>query len=212
MDKTLLKANLKKFYNQEAALRDSKFVRADWKARIRESFHDLIQAEGKKTLLELGPGAGYDSLFFQERGLGVTAVDISGEMVKTCREKGIEAYELDFYELSSLNKKYDCIYALNTLLHVPKADLPHVLREIDSALEAGGLFYLGLYGGEDTETEYVLSGVSDTPRFFAFYSACSLRAIIKNHFQILHFETLSVKTPGNVDTFHSVVLGKKTHI
>lgn len=82
-------------------------------------------------MLELGAGAGYDSLFFMQSGFDVTAVDLSDEMVKKCREKGVEAFELDFYNLSSLDRKFDCVYAINSLLHVPKADLRHVLQEIN---------------------------------------------------------------------------------
>lgn len=36
-------------------------------------------------------------------GLTVIAVDLSGEIIKKCKEKFIEAYEMDFYNLSSLN-------------------------------------------------------------------------------------------------------------
>ncbi|MDF2685773.1 MAG: class SAM-dependent methyltransferase [Clostridia bacterium] len=121
MNTISFKENIKKYYNQEAALRDNKSVKADWKIKVRENFYNLIKQENKKTLLELGARAGYDSQFFINNGLMVIAVDISNEMVKKCREKAIEAYELDFYNLSSLNKKFDCIYAINTLLHVFKS-------------------------------------------------------------------------------------------
>jgi len=40
---------------------------------------------------------------------------------------------------------------MNSLLHVPKSDLPRVLTSIDSVLDDGGLFYMGVYGGEDFE-------------------------------------------------------------
>lgn len=157
MDTISVKENLKKFYNQEAALRNSNSIKPDWKINFRKKFLDLIKQENKKTLLELGAGAGYDSQFFMNSGLTVVAVDISSEMVKNCREKGIEAYELDFYDISSLGKKFECIYAINTLLHVPKVDLCYVLNEINFVLETNGLFYMGLYGGQDIENEYVKS-------------------------------------------------------
>ena len=203
------KDNIKKYYDKEAELRNSKSVKVGWKALVRENFCKLIKQEDKKTLLELGAGAGYDSLFYMDNGLTVTAVDISSEMVKNCKEKGIDAHELDFYNLSSLNKKFDCVYAINTLLHVPKADLPHVLHEIDSVLESNGLFYMGVYAGDDVETESVQSEVSDVPRLFMFYSEAYLKGILINYFQILDFESLEIDTHGNVDVFHSVTMRKK---
>jgi len=201
------KENIKKYYDEEAELRDSKSVRSDWKIYVRENFYDLITRENKKTLLELGAGAGYDSQFFMNGGLEVTAIDLSGEMVKKCREKDIDAYELDFYNLSSLNKKYDCIYAINTLLHVPKADLWQVLNEIDLVLETDGLFYMGLYGGDDTESEIMKSEVSDAPRLFTLHSEKYLKATLKNHFRILSFE--SFETGAEKDIFHSIIMRKQ---
>ena len=214
METTSIKDNIKKYYDKEAELRNSKSVKADWKIRVREDFCDLVKRENKKTLLELGAGAGDDSLFFMDNGLAVTAVDISGEMVRNCREKDIEAYELDFYSLSSLGRKFDCVYAINTLLHVPKSDLPHVLNGINSVLNADGLFYMGLYGGQDVEEEVVESEVSDTPRFYAFHSESYLKTTLERHFHILSFETIDVSSGmkdnfRSVDGFHSIVMRKK---
>lgn len=95
------KENIKKYYNQEAELRNSISTREDWKVKVRENYYDLIKKENKQALLELGAGPGYDSQYFMNNGLEVTAVDLSSEMVSKCREKGIEAYELDYYNLSS---------------------------------------------------------------------------------------------------------------
>lgn len=156
-------------------------------------------------MLEIGAGPGYDSLFFMNKGLLVTAVDISREMADRCREKGIEAYELDFYNLSSLNKKFDCIYALNTLLHVPRTDLPKVLKEIDLSLNNNGALYIGLYGGENIETEFVKRDISDAPRFFSFYFDKYLKEVLKDYFTIVSFETLDLGT----DILHSITLKKK---
>lgn len=207
MDIISFKENIKNYYNREAALRDSKSVKADWKIKVRENFYNLAKQENKKTLLELGAGAGYDSRFFIDNGLTVIAVDLSGEMIKKCREKFIEAYELDFYNLSSLNKKFDCIYAINTLLHVPKVDLYHVLNEINLVLDENGLFYMGVYGGEDTENEFIKSDVSDVPRLFSFHSANSLKTTLENFFQILNFESFDIGT--GTDIFHSIIMRKK---
>ena len=211
-DKPSFKDNIKKYYDTEAELRNSKSVKVDWKVQARKKFYELIKRENKKSLLELGAGAGYDSQFFMNNGLNVVAVDLSSEMVKNCREKSIEAYELDFYNLSSLDRKFDCVYAINTLLHVPKNDLRHVLNEINLVLETGGLFYMGLYGGQDTESEFIKSEVSDAPRFFAFHSDAYLKTALGNYVEILDFETLDIGSGAGVNTavniFHSITMRK----
>jgi len=204
-----LKNNLRNYYNTEANIRDGKSVKANWKVNVREKFAELLKHECKSTLLELGAGAGYDSLYFMENGFNVVAIDLSIEMVNKCIEKGIEVYELDFYKLSSLNRNFDSIYAINTLLHVPKSDLLQVLKEINNVLNNNGLFYMGLYGGSDKENEWVKSDVSDIPRFFSFHSEQYLRSVLENIFEIIDFEQIKLDDKGEIDIFHSITLRKK---
>jgi cyclopropane fatty-acyl-phospholipid synthase-like methyltransferase len=207
MNTDIFKENLKNYYNQEAVLRN-KSVKQDWKIEIRQNFLDLVKKEKMKTLLELGAGAGYDSLFFMDNGLKVMAVDLSSEMVNNCKEKGINAYEMDFYHLSSLNKQFHCIWAMNTLLHVPKSDLCHVLNEINLVLEKQGLFYMGVYGGEDFESEYIKPDVSEAPRFFSYYSLSHLKAILENYFQIISFDQFDVERGIDKEIFQSIIMRK----
>ena len=202
-----VKDNLRNFYNREAERRD-KSRKQSWKLEERKAFLELAKAENKQTLLELGAGTGGDSLFFMENGLTVTAVDLSPAMVQKCREKSIDAHELDYYHVADLGKKFDCIWAMNSLLHVPKADLPRVLASIDSVMEDGGLFYMGVYGGQDSESEYVLSEVSETPRFFASYSKEALQAVLDKHFEIISFRQYEVHH-GRSFEFQSVLMRKR---
>jgi len=164
MDTHTIKDNLRSFYNQEAELRDAS-AKADWKVKIRREFSDLAKKKGKMDLLEIGAGAGYDSRYFMDSGFNVVAIDLSCEMVKKCIEKGIEAYELDYYELPALHKRFNCVWAMNTLLHVPKKELPAVLDGIGAILDANGLFYMGVYGGADYENEFIKDDVSKAPDF-----------------------------------------------
>jgi len=199
-----IKKNLLNFYNQEAAHRDSG-VKQEWKIAQRDVFCEKIKEERKKTLLEIGAGTGHDSQFFMSRGLEVTAVDISAEMVRLCREKRVDAYEMDFYALSSLQRKFDCVWAMNCLLHVPKPDLPRVLENINGVLNEGGLFYMGVYGGEDAESNHV-NEISETPRFFSFFLEQSLKNILKEVFDILSFDQIEVSDKFQ---FQSVIMRKR---
>lgn len=65
-------------------------------------------------------------------------MDLSPEMVKMCQKKGLEAKVIDIYNLSSLNRKFDAIFSLNVLLHVPKEDLDTVLTSIANTLNDKG--------------------------------------------------------------------------
>jgi cyclopropane fatty-acyl-phospholipid synthase-like methyltransferase len=168
-----------------------------------------LKQENKRTFLELGAGAGYDSQFFMEEGLSVIALDLSTEMVKKCKEKNIKAYEIDFYNISSLNKTFDSIYAINTLLHVPKNDLQNVFFEINSVLNKDGLFYMGVYGGNDTEDELYNSDIPDIPRYFAFHSGNYLKAILEKYFHIINFDNIKIENRGEIEIFYSIIMRKK---
>lgn len=204
MDSNIVKFNLKKYYDQEAELRNLS-EKEEWKKNQRIRFYNYIKSENKSSLLEIGAGTGNDSQFFMDCSLSVVAVDLSSEMVKLCKEKNIESYELDFYNISNLNKKFDCIWSMNSLLHVPKTDLPHVLNEINLVLSEKGLFYMGVYGGVDTESDFI-NEVTNTPRFFSYYSESKIKELLSNVFDIIEFEQIDV---GRNTDFQAIIMRKK---
>ena len=198
------KANLRDYYNIDAERRNVR-EKTDWKIRQRDEYLDLVKSEDKSSLLELGAGSGQDSEYFMSHGLTVTAVDLSPKMVEMCRARNIDAYEMDFYNLSALGKTFDCIWAMNSLLHVPKSDLPDVLRGIKSVMNDDGLFYMGVYGGEDKE-EHFVNDFCDTPRYFALYTMETLKPILADVFEIVLFEEIPV---GNDEYHQSIIMRKK---
>lgn len=203
MQTEIMKSNLREYYNKEAPLRNLN-DKAEWKISQRSDFCNLIKSENKKTLLEIGAGTGDDSVFFMKSGLKVTAVDLSPEMVRICIEKSIEAYELDFYNLADLNKTFDCIWSMNSLLHVPKSDLPQVLKTIDSVLNKNGLFYMGVYGGLDLEHNYI-DDFFEIPRLFSFYTEQALKDVLSYSFNILSYQQMDV---GRKRDFQAVIMRK----
>lgn len=87
MDKT----NLAKSYDIDSHRRANANP-ADWKVIERDRFLNHLQDSGKRKLLEIGAGTGIDSLYFKDHGLKVTSIDLSSEMVRYCRERGVQAY------------------------------------------------------------------------------------------------------------------------
>lgn len=204
MDIGLIKTNLKKYYDQEAALRNQS-EKEEWKKAQRSRFCSYIRAERKTSLLEIGAGTGNDSQYFMDCGLSVVAVDLSSEMVKICKDKLIEAYELDFYNLLALNRTFDCVWSMNSLLHVPKPDLPQVFSEINNALNDNGLFYMGVYGGVDTESDFI-NEVCETPRYFSYLSEHKLKEALGNIFDIVDYQQIDV---GRNADFQAAIMRKK---
>lgn len=200
-----IKTNLQKSYDGDAARRDQS-GKADWKIEERANFLDLIQNEGASTLLEIGAGPGYDSLFFSENGMDITATDLSPEMVKLCQEKGIQAYVRDFYDLGFSTNSFDAVWSLNCLLHVPSADLPKVLTSIKTVLTLGGLFFYGVYGGVDQEGVYENDHL-DPKRWFTRYQDADLKEAVSSFFHIEYFKAIPLgdDDPGH---FQAMILRK----
>jgi SAM-dependent methyltransferase len=188
-------ASLRTAYNRAVEERDQSDP-DPWKEAYRQAFLEMVEGlveglmEGKtrRTLLEVGAGTGKDSLFFQEHGLGVTCIDLSPAMIERCRERGLRAQVGDIREQCFAPASFDAVYSMNCLLHIPKAELPAVLAEIQRVLRPGGLFFLGLWGGQDSE--YVWAEDHYEPkRFFSLHTDEGIRAAVQPFFAEVSFET-----------------------
>ena len=194
-------SDLRTAYNQSAEQRDQG-TKSTWKLEARQVFLEQLQHEGKTRLLEIGAGPGVDGRFFQDNNFTVTCTDLSPEMVRLCREKGLDAHVMDFLNLDFPDAHFDAVYALNCLLHVPKADLPRVLQSIRRVLKPGGLMFMAVYGG--FEQEDVWQGDSHEPkRFFAFYTDEQIQAIVSRHFDLEQFTAVNNDTDNGI---HSQIL------
>jgi len=186
MDKTALKQS----YNNHARYRD-KSQMEPWKYQEREQFLNLIKDNGFSKILEIGAGPGRDSLYFQRSGLDVTCIDLSDEMVRLCKDKGLNAHCMDFYELDFPTHHFDAVYALNCLLHVPKVQLDVVLDQIIRVLRPGGIFFCGVYGGQDTEGIWEKDAY-EPKRFFSMYEDDVLLERMNQRFTVEDFHTVSM--------------------
>ncbi|TMV47231.1 class I SAM-dependent methyltransferase [Paenibacillus mesophilus] len=174
-------------YNNHAEERNH-MQAADWKVRERGQFLDMLKRSKAATLLEIGSGPGRDSLFFSQEGLDVTSTDQSPEMVRLCREKGLKAEVRSFDALGFPDRSFDAVFGLNCLLHVPKSELRRSLEEIRRVLKPDGLFYMGVYGGPDSEGIWEKDSY-EPKRFFAMYSDENLLKAVSGTFEIVYFNT-----------------------
>lgn len=201
-----IQQNIVNSYNKNAIDRDSYSIQ-DWKVKEREIFLGKLRADKCLNLLEIGAGPGKDSLYFKEQRLNTTSTDISPEMVKLCKEKGLNAKVMNFADLDFPDDHFDCIWALNCLLHVSKKDIKSVLIEIKRVLKPSGLFYMGGYGGENHEG--IWEGDSYTPkRFFSFFEDDSIKELLSEVFTIEYFHVVPKEMVGGPFHFQSTILRK----
>ena len=176
---------LRDYYDRDAQRR-AETAQSAWKLAARKALLTLIQAEGKRTLLEIGAGPGRDALFFKESGLEVICTDLSPAMVAICQANGLTAHVHDFASLDFADGAFDVIYAMNCLLHVPNEAMPAILANLRRMLAPGGLFYFGAYGGHDEESFYA-EGPTAGSRYFVFRSDEQLKALVSPFFDLVSF-------------------------
>lgn len=204
MDTNQQRANLILSYDRQAEQRN-KGSMEEWKIAERGEFLALLKREQKGSLLEIGAGHGRDSKFFQDNGLQVTCIDLSPEMVRLCQQKGLNTHLMDMFDLDFPADSFDAVYSLNSLLHLPKTELPIVLQNIRRVLKPNGLFFLGVYGGFDFEGVWERDAY-DPKRFFSFYSDENLKQSVTQSFTLLSFKQI-VSGDGDLH-FQSLALRK----
>lgn len=113
-------------------------------ATLFRSFRDMPKIEqkalkmAKGRTLDVGAGSGCHSLWLQEKGVDVTAIDISPYSVETMKARGVvNVIEQDFF---TLEEKYDTILMLmNGIGIVGTLDkLPDFFKHINNVLADDG--------------------------------------------------------------------------
>lgn len=181
--------DLRAAYDGSAEARSSS-QRAPWQLEERDAFLARLRREGRRSLFEVGAGAGHDSQHFADNGITVVATDLSPQMVAKCRSRGLDAHVMDVLHLDLPIGAFDAAYAMNSLLHIPNSDLPDALAAVRRSLKSEALFYLGLYGGPEP-FEGVLSSDWHVPhRFFSFRTDSQLLDMVQPFFQVEDFHVV----------------------
>ena len=128
------------------------------------------------SILDAGCGSARDAAFFKAQGFTVSAFDASPELAELASSYLQQPVAVKtFQELNCVNQ-YDGIWCCASLLHVPKAELPQVFLNLQSALKPNGVLYVSFKYGD---TERVHNG-----REFTDLNENALTALIDQYTEL----------------------------
>ncbi|MNV25643.1 hypothetical protein D3C71_1167460 [compost metagenome] len=111
-----------------------------------------IQGEAPFDILDFGCGPGRDLQTFTRMGHRAVGLDGSEKLAQMAREdSGCEVWQQDFLKLDLPAERFDGIFANAVLFHVPRQELPRVLKQLWGALKPGGVLFSSNPRGENQE-------------------------------------------------------------
>lgn len=189
------------YYNNNA----EKFIENTFNLSVEELINDFISfLPEKATVLDLGCGSGRDSLYFKEKGFDIHAMDGSKEMVAHTQKYIGEKVQLATFESYETNIKFDGIWALASLLHVPRIDISRTIEKYVDFLEVGGVFFMSF---KNREFDYDKDGREFT--CFTENELIKMLNEIEKIYLVKTIHTLDVRKDRPDEKWISVIVKRK---
>lgn len=126
-------------------------------------------------VLDIGCGSGRDLRWLSEHGFEPTGFERSPGLADMARNySGCPVIEGDFSRFDFSNLQFDALVLVGALVHVPRSELPVILRSICQALVSPGCILLTLKEGSGTKT-------FNDGRIFTLWSKDELESIFADH-------------------------------
>lgn len=150
-DLALISAGTLAHYNERAA----EFWEGTRDHDVKQNIDALlrhIQGTPPFHILDLGCGPGRDLAAFRALGHEPVGLEGSPPLAAMAREHGgCEVWEQDFLALELPAARFDGIFANASLFHVPRSELPRVLRELRATLKPQGVLFASNPRGNNEE-------------------------------------------------------------
>jgi len=154
-----------------------------------------------QRILDLGCGPGRDSAVFAARGYEPLCVDLSDEMLKRCRLRGLSTLQMNIEELELPEGSFHGAWSYTSLTTIPKEHVWRALEVVRKSLVDGGVLFLGLIEGEGecwkpADEKYAM------PRFISRYQADEVIDVLEPQWELLDHSKLSSEVTGRNTYLH----------
>jgi SAM-dependent methyltransferase len=146
--------NVEEFYDNEAIAYDQLRWTGSIGRYVHQQYEKLVSASvpirADSKYLEVGCGTGRFTVPFAAKGVDLTAVDISDEMLAITKAKldkaisgggRVNLVKADARATHFPSEAFDVVFSFNVINHVPKYEL--VISEVARLLKPGGTFVVG---------------------------------------------------------------------
>ena len=133
-----------------------------------------VKSTGPLDILDLGCGPGRDLITFREMGHRPVGLDGSEAFCKMARiHSDCEVWHQDFLKLDLPPNRFDGVFANATLFHIPRQELPRILRQLLATLRPSGVLFSSNPRGPNLEA-------FNGDRFGAYHNLTQWRAYMND--------------------------------
>ena len=153
-------------YNNCASAYEDKFSKNEIYKQHALSFASLFESDS--SILDIGCGPGLNSALFAERGISVTGIDSSIEMIKLA-EKNCPAGKFintsaDIYEAEN---KFDGLCLSFVIVHMEDSQVGVLLDRLSGMIKKGGYVYISFMVGK--KPGYELSSFAKDEMYYNYF-------------------------------------------
>lgn len=136
-------------------------------------------------ILDVGCGSGRDTLHFLQAGFQATAFDASESVAQLAQSKINHPVQVLKIEDMTWEQEFDGVWAMASLLHLPKKDMAQAIANCAKALKSEGVLFVSLKIGSG-------ESLDENNRFFSYYTPTEIQTIFESSglFQNVAIDTI----------------------
>ena len=159
----------KAFYNVTAQSWADKWYADETLMSMHKKFMSLLKPNPR--ILDLGCGAGYESMRLSKIGAEVVGIDFSEVSIQIAREKNpqIRFEVMDFRELDNSLGEFDAIVAIASIIHLRDEELESMFIKLNEVIKSKGFLWVVFTEGEGFSEKKSFTEINGVKYNRAFY-------------------------------------------